>query len=105
MVIKNLVDNAISIVSDTKDNILFKAMKSLQYVMRFVARSRLLYIELYPQEIEDEFTDDLNNFLNSIVTMMCQTSDALLREQGACLKYLPSTIVDVLRVFDAKQLR
>lgn len=103
--IKNLVDNAISIVSDAKDNILFKAMKSLQYVMRFVARSRLLYIELYPQEVGDEFNEDLKYFLHSIVTMMCQTSDALLREQGACLKYLPSTILDVLKVFDAKQLR
>ncbi|KAF5308725.1 hypothetical protein FQR65_LT06086 [Abscondita terminalis] len=104
VVIKNLVDNAISIVSITKDNILFKAMKALQYIMRFVSRSRLLYCELYPEMQDDTFDDSLKGLLQSIVTMMCQTSDTLLREQGACLKYLPSTIPDILKVFNAKQL-
>ncbi|XP_031352316.1 dedicator of cytokinesis protein 1-like isoform X2 [Photinus pyralis] len=104
VVIKNLVDNAISIVSIAKDNILFKAMKALQYIMRFVSRSRLLFRELYPEMNDDSFEESLKSLLHSIVTMMCQTSDTLLREQGACLKYLPSTIPDILKVFNAKQL-
>ncbi|KAF5292477.1 hypothetical protein FQA39_LY14024 [Lamprigera yunnana] len=104
VVVKNLVDNAISIVSNAKDNILFKAMKALQYIMRFVSRSRLLFCELYPEMLDDNFDECLQGLLHSIVTMMCQTSDTLLREQGACLKYLPSTVPDILKVFNAKQL-
>lgn len=102
--IKNLVDNAIMIVSIAKDNILFKAMKALQYIMRFVVRSRLLFCELYPEVNDDDFEESLKGLLQSIVTMMCQTSDTLLREQGACLKYLPSTIPDILKVFNPKYL-
>lgn len=105
VVMKNLVDNAISIVSITKDNILFKTMKALQYIMRFVSRSRLLFCELYPTVNDGDFEESIKGLLQSIVTMMCQTSDTLLREQGACLKYLPSTIPDILKVFNAKQLR
>lgn len=93
-------------LSNSKEQLLFRTMKCLQYIMRFVARSRTLYTELYP---EDDSTDDfdytLKELLRSIVVMQCNSSDLLLREQGACLKFLPSTIPDILSVFNAKELR
>lgn len=74
--------------------------------MRFVCRSRILYKELYPEEDPtDDFDDSLRGLLNDIVEMMWLSSDSLLREQGACLKYLPSTISDIIDVFDPKDLR
>lgn len=89
---------------DCKD-LIFKTMKSLQYVIRFVSKSRIL-MTLYPvEDIEDDFEDNLRDLLEEITSMMSSTSDHILREQGACLKYLPSTIPDILMVFDGKELR
>lgn len=36
---------------------------------------------------------------------MSQDFSFLLLVQGACLKYLPTTIPDILKVFKAKELR
>lgn len=81
-------------------------MKSLQYIVRFVCRSRILFMDLYPEiDPTDDFEASIRELLKSIVSMMCGTIDVFLREQGACLKYLPSTIQDILYVFDAKELR
>lgn len=92
-------------VFDKDKDLVFKTMKSLQYIMRFVVRSRLLYTELHEEQENDGFDECLNKLLNSIVCMMCHPSEKLLREQGACLKYLPSTIPDLLKVFSHKTLR
>lgn len=74
--------------------------------MRFVCRSRILFTDLYPEiDPTDDFEASIRELLKSIVSMMCGTTDKFLREQGACLKYLPSTIQDILYVFDAKELR
>lgn len=91
---------------DTKENLIFRTMKSLQYIVRFVCRSRILFTDLYPAlDPTDDFEKSIRELLKSIVSMMCVTTDSFLREQGACLKYLPSTIQDILYVFDAKELR
>ncbi|XP_025835960.1 dedicator of cytokinesis protein 1 [Agrilus planipennis] len=102
-VMRDLVDNAITIVTNAKENNLFRTMKYLQFIIRFISRSRLLFLEIYPEDTDD-FEEEFRGLLESIVTMMYQTSDALLREQGACLKYFPSTIPDILQVYNAKKL-
>lgn len=84
---------------------LYKTMRSLQYIVRFIARSRLLYIKMYHTDINDDFDNILKELLDGIVQLMCEQSDGILREQGACLKYLPSTIPDILEVYDARRLR
>ena len=71
-------------------------MKSLQYVVRFVSRSRLLMTLCPVEDIEDDFEDNFRDLLQDITGMMSSPSDTILREQGACLKYLPSTIPDIL---------
>lgn len=87
------------------ENILYKAMKSLQYCIRFVVRSRMLFSELYDGRDQDVFENNFRQLLQSIVNMMCYTTDCTLIVQGACLKYLPNTISDILLVYDAKKLR
>lgn len=101
------MNKAIPTRGNAKDtSLLFKTMKSLQYVMRFVSKSRLLFMALYPiLDPDDDFDDSLRQLLRNIITMMSSNRDELLREQGACLKYLPSTIPDILLVFDNKELR
>ncbi|XP_075232677.1 dedicator of cytokinesis protein myoblast city [Lycorma delicatula] len=100
VVIKSHVDNA----NSTAENILFKTMKCIQYCMRFIVRSRFLFSELYDGKGQQQFELSLRQLLQSIAAMMCYNTDSTLVVQGACLKYLPSTIPDVLTVFDSVQL-
>lgn len=74
--------------------------------MRFVSRSRILFKAIYPEDdSEDDFNETLTDLLQNIIYLMSSSKDSLLREQGACLKYLPSTIKDILIVFDHMKLR
>lgn len=54
---------------------------------------------------EDEFTESLRNVLQSIGELMRYNTDTTLLVQGACLKYLPSTIPDIVQVFKPALLR
>lgn len=106
VVLKGHIDNACNGSAEyTNENILYKAMKSLQYCIRFIVRSRVLFDELYEGKDKYEFEYCFKELLQSIVRMMCFTHDCTLIVQGACLKYLPSTISDILMVFDPKKLR
>lgn len=91
-------------ICDNNKDLVFKTMKSLQYIMKFIVKSRLLYTELYAEKDDHVFEITLGRLLSNIATMMCHTSDKLLREQGACLKYFPSTIPDILKIYSHKQL-
>lgn len=74
--------------------------------MRFVSRSRILFLEVYPEiNPDDEFVESVRELLRDIIYMMSSGDDKLLREQGACLKYFPSTIPDILLIFDQCELR
>lgn len=53
---------------------------------------------------EEEFSQTLTELLRSIVDLMKYETDGTLLVQGACLKYLPSTIPHLLKVYSGKQL-
>ncbi|KFM70970.1 Dedicator of cytokinesis protein 1, partial [Stegodyphus mimosarum] len=50
------------------------------------------------------FELSLKQLLHSITAMMLYDTDSTLLVQGACLKYFPYAIPDVLSVFDGKEL-
>ncbi|XP_023288564.1 dedicator of cytokinesis protein 1 isoform X2 [Orussus abietinus] len=83
-------------------DLLLRTMKSLQYCMRFIVESRLLFTAL--DEDEEEFSQTLTDLLRSIVDLMSHETDGTLLVQGACLKYLPTTVPHLLRVYSGKQL-
>ncbi|CAH0555295.1 unnamed protein product [Brassicogethes aeneus] len=101
-VLKSIVDQ--SNWKDHNKDLIFKTMRSIQYVMRFTSRSRILYQNLNPEIIEDNFNEDLDLLLRDIIKMMKSTRDDLLREQGAVLKYFPSTIPDILLIYSSTDL-
>ncbi|KAF7990611.1 hypothetical protein HCN44_000416 [Aphidius gifuensis] len=102
-VLRKRIDNAGKQTSDCQErDILLKTMKSLQYCMRFIVESRLLFTEL--DQNEEEFSLTLTDLLKSIVDMMKYETDSTLLVQGACLKYFPTTIPHLLRVYSGKQL-
>lgn len=100
-VLRKRIDNATNNDGQERD-ILLKTMKSLQYCMRFVVESRLLFTAL--NQDEEEFSQTLTELLKSIVELMRHETDSTLLVQGACLKYLPTTIPHLLRVYSGKQL-
>lgn len=57
-VLKYHIDNANSAESQ---DLLLKIMKSLQYLVKFIVRSRLLFAELYDNKNESEFNDDFQS--------------------------------------------
>lgn len=53
---------------------------------------------------EEEFSQTLTDLLRSIVNLMKYETDSTLLVQGACLKFLPSTIPHLEKVYCKKQL-
>ncbi|XP_070151186.1 dedicator of cytokinesis protein 1 isoform X5 [Polyergus mexicanus] len=100
-VLRKRIDNVGNNDGQERD-LLLKTMKSLQYCMRFIVESRLLFTEL--NQDEEEFSQTLTDLLRSIVNLMSHETDGTLLVQGACLKYLPTTIPHLLRVYSGKQL-
>ncbi|KAM9380130.1 dedicator of cytokinesis protein 1 isoform 9-T9 [Phaethornis superciliosus] len=100
-VLKTYVDNAEKCgITDQ----LFKAMKALEYIFRFIVRSRILFNQLYENKGEADFRESLLQLFKSINEMMSSISDQTVIVKGAALKYLPAIVNDVKLVFDPKEL-
>ncbi|XP_034292338.1 dedicator of cytokinesis protein 1 isoform X3 [Pantherophis guttatus] len=97
-VLRTYVDNAG--VTDQ----LFKAMRSLEYIFKFIVRSRILFNQLYENKGEADFMESLLQLFKSINEMMNSASDQTVTVKGAALKYLPTIVNDVKLVFDSKEL-
>uniref|UniRef100_A0A663N021 Dedicator of cytokinesis 1 n=1 Tax=Athene cunicularia TaxID=194338 RepID=A0A663N021_ATHCN len=88
-VLKTYVDNAEKCgITDQ----LFKAMKALEYIFKFIVRSRIL---LYENKGEADFRESLLQLFKSINEMMSSISDQTVIVKGAALKYLPAIVNDV----------
>uniref|UniRef100_A0A8C6K5Q9 Uncharacterized protein n=1 Tax=Melopsittacus undulatus TaxID=13146 RepID=A0A8C6K5Q9_MELUD len=100
-VLKTYVDNAEKCgITDQ----LFKAMKALEYIFKFIVRSRILFNQLYENKGEADFRESLLQLFKSINEMMSSISDQTVIVKGAALKYLPAIVNDVKLVFDPKEL-
>ncbi|KAM4032257.1 LOW QUALITY PROTEIN: dedicator of cytokinesis protein 1 [Anomaloglossus baeobatrachus] len=100
-VLKNYVENA------DKPGIteqVFKVMKALEYIFKFIVRSRILFIQLYENKGEAEFMESLLQLFKSINEMTSSQTDQTVIVKGAALKYLPTIVNDVKLVFDPKEL-
>lgn len=73
--------------------------------MNLVVSTEHCFSRLYEGKGQEQFEVSLKQLLQSITAMMCYNTDATLLVQGACLKYLPTTIPDILQVFSATKLR
>ncbi|XP_018616629.1 dedicator of cytokinesis protein 1 isoform X2 [Scleropages formosus] len=98
-VLKNYVENAEKLTEK-----LFKAMKALEYIFKFIVRSRVLFNQLYENKGEADFMESLRSLFNSFNDMMNSNSENTATVKGAALKYLPTIVNDVKLVFDPKEL-
>lgn len=88
---------------------LLRVMKALQYLFKFVVRSRQLFVALYDDGVDEAGGNDFENLLLilffSMSEFMQRSDGMLLLSQGACLKYIPCAIPDLLFVINDQQLR
>nr|XP_057916970.1 dedicator of cytokinesis protein 1 isoform X4 [Doryrhamphus excisus] len=98
-VLKNYVDNAEKLTEQ-----LLKAMKALEYIFKFIVRSRVLFNQLYENKGEADFMESLRSLFTSFNDMMNSNSESTGMVKGAALKYIPSIVNDVKLVFDPKEL-
>ncbi|XP_038599409.1 dedicator of cytokinesis protein 1 isoform X1 [Tachyglossus aculeatus] len=100
-VLRNYVDNA---EKPGINDQLYKAMKAVEYIFKFIVRSRVLFNQLYEDKGEADFVESLLQLFRSINNMMGSVSDQTVRIKGAALKFLPTIVNDVKLVFDPKEL-
>uniref|UniRef100_A0A3B3Y7I5 Dedicator of cytokinesis 1 n=1 Tax=Poecilia mexicana TaxID=48701 RepID=A0A3B3Y7I5_9TELE len=98
-VLKNYVENAEKLTEQ-----LLMAMKALEYIFKFIVRSRVLFNQLYENKDEAEFMDSLRSLFTSFNDMMNSSSENTGMVKGAALKYIPTIVNDVKLVFDPKEL-
>ena len=88
---------------------LLRVMKALQYLFKFVVRSRQLFADLLDSNGNSEDSDDFESLLaillSSMSNFMRRSDGLVLLAQGACLKYIPCAIPDLLLVYDHQKLR
>ncbi|XP_052772351.1 dedicator of cytokinesis protein 1-like isoform X4 [Mya arenaria] len=102
VILKEYVDNA---NEDTEHEPSFRqAMKSLEYIFKFIIRSRELFAMLNENRGKQQFEIMLKQLIQSIGGMMLYTSDRPVRAQGYALRNMPATISDILKVFNAVEL-
>lgn len=83
---------------------LFKTMRSLEYIFKFIVRSRELFSQLNEGKGKQQFEMSFKQLLQAINVMMLYTTENTMRVQETTLRYFPCAIDDILTVFNAKEL-
>lgn len=83
---------------------LYKTIKNLQYIMKFIIRSRILFANMFEDRDKFAFETRLEELLSLFVQLIAMPNP-LLRSQGAILKYLHVIASDLMEVYDPLKLR
>jgi len=104
-VLQKNIENArlLDLSAENREHII-KYYKALEYLMKFVVRSRSLSESAAPGKGRDEFQASISSLFGSITTMLKISSNQVLPLQGCALKYVPAVFGDLLEVYDPSYL-
>lgn len=91
------------IVKEVNDESLYRTVKNLPYVVKFIIRSRILHENLDDNKDHEEFQASLSDLLEAFVRLT-GAEIPLLRSQGAVVKFLPIIAVDLMQVYSPMML-
>ncbi len=97
-------DTEVDTCTNSNDDLLYKTTKNLQYIMKFIIRSRILFADMNDDKDRVLFESSLEDLLSSFVNLISCSND-LLRSQGAMLKYIHVIASDLIQVYDKMKLR
>ncbi|CAL1526733.1 unnamed protein product [Lymnaea stagnalis] len=103
VILKDYVDKA-NDRTPQSENSLLPAIKSLEYIFKFIIKSRLLFSMINEGRGKQQFEISLKQLITAINNMMVYKTDNTLLVQGAALKYMSAIIGDVITVFDPIEL-
>ncbi|XP_012940011.1 dedicator of cytokinesis protein 1 isoform X2 [Aplysia californica] len=103
VILKDYVDKA-NEKTPQSENSLLPAVKSLEYIFKFIIKSRYLFSIINDGRGKQQFEISLKQLITAINNMMVYRTDNTLLVQGAALKYMSSVIGDVITVFDPVEL-
>ena len=93
-----------SVEQRRKSDKLGQAMNSLQFLFKFVVKSRLLFSNLNGGKGAEPFEAMLREVLLALVKLMFASQQELLGIQASCLKHLVLAVPDLVTVFPRRQL-
>lgn len=75
------------------------------YELLFIVMYYVCVYRLYEGKGQQTFEMSMYEMLKLVSNLMCNSSDSTILFQGACLKYVPHSIPDIMTVFSVTQLR
>uniref|UniRef100_H2Y983 Dedicator of cytokinesis protein 1 n=1 Tax=Ciona savignyi TaxID=51511 RepID=H2Y983_CIOSA len=82
---------------------LMKALKALEYIFKFIVRSRILF-QQFDDKDRKQFEKGIRSVFEAINRLMKVTDKPTIALQATAMKYLTSVIKDTITVFDPKEL-
>ncbi|KAK6492338.1 dedicator of cytokinesis protein 2-like [Huso huso] len=75
--------------------------KGLEYIFKFIVRSRSLFAKLYEGKEEAEFELSIQKFFQALNAVMGSTVEgSIILAQGYALRYVPRILQDLARIFN-----
>lgn len=96
---KHIVDH----LATPNDGELYRPVRNLQYIVKFIIRSRILHANLEANRDHKEFEATLKGLLDTFVALTSSEKE-MLRSQGTIVKFLHVITTDLMQVYSPVKL-